>query len=58
MPQGNAMDKMEKGGSGDKKDDGDYKYMTPADRKDLEEYKKWQEEHKDDLKHGYIQNRY
>jgi len=35
-----------------------YKHMTPADRKQFEDYEQWQKEHKDDVKHGYITNRY
>lgn len=54
MPQGNGMDNVKSNsGKGD-----DYKYMTPEDRKQFEEYEQWQKEHKDDVKHGYITNRY
>ena len=48
------MNNVDKGGKG-----GDaYKYMTEADRKQFEEYEQWQKDHKHDVKHGYITNRY
>jgi len=45
------MNDVDKGG---KSSGGEaYKHMTPADRKQFEEYEQWQKEHAGDVPHGY-----